>query len=352
MQLELKLRQRGNQGGGGLTERAHFIWPVMIKMPFLLLNNPNDINCGSCQKMCDALHYLLDNIFIRFGSKLYRQIVGIPMGTNCAPLVADLFFFCYERDFMLSLSDNNRSDVVEAFNSTSRYLDDLLNIDNPYFEQMVGQIYPTELQLNKANSSDTEAPFLDLNLSITNGIVSSKIYDKRDDFNFEIVNFPFLDGDVPRSPSYGVYISQLIRFARVCSNVDDLNNRNLFLTAKLLKQGYRYHKIRKAFSKFYHRHSELIVKYNIGLKTLLQQGISEPIFYGDLVYKFKRIVGKPNFSDQFKKIVKRYIRVGYNLDIIRQSACLVVNPITVYSYGFLFNCTTVGRASDSMTALT
>ena len=161
--------------------------------------------------MCDALHYLLDNIFIRFGSKLYRQIVGIPMGTNCAPLVADLFLFCYERDFMLSLSDNNQADIIEAFNSTSRNLDDVLNIENPYFEQMVGQIYPSELQLNKANSSDTEAPFLDLNLSITNGIVSSKIYDKRDDFNFEIVNFPFLDGDVPRSPSYSVYISQLIR---------------------------------------------------------------------------------------------------------------------------------------------
>ena len=108
---------------------------------------------------------------------------------------------------------------------------------------MVGQIYPTELQLNKANSSDTEAPFLDLNLSITNGIVSSKIYYKRDDFNFEIVNFPFLDGDVPHPPSYGVYISQLISFAKVCSNVDDFQNRNLFLTAKLFKQGYRYHKI-------------------------------------------------------------------------------------------------------------
>ena len=120
------------------------------------------------------------------------------MGTNCAPLVADLFLFCYERDFMLSLSDNNQTDIFEAFNSTSRYLDDLLNIDNPYFEQIVGQIYPTELQLNKANSSDTEAPFLDLNLSITNGIISSKIYDKRNDFNFEIVNFPFLDGDILR----------------------------------------------------------------------------------------------------------------------------------------------------------
>ena len=87
------------------------------------------------------------------------------------------------------------------------------------------------------------------------------------------------------------------------------------------------------------------------LKTLLQQGITEPIFYGDLVYKFKRIVGEPNFSDQFKKIVKPYIRVGYNLDILQQSACLVLNPIMVNSYGFLFNCMTVGQASDSMTAL-
>ena len=173
-----------------------------------------------------------------------------------------------------------------------------------------------------------------------------------DDFNFEKVNFPFLDGDVPRSPSYGVIISQINRFARVCSNVDDFNNRNLFLTAKLLKQGYRYNKIRKTFSKFYHRHSELIVKYDIGLKTLLEQGISYPKFYGDLVYKFKRVCGKSNFNDQFKKIVKRYITVGYNLNIMRQSACLVLDSITVYSYGFLFNCTTVGQASDSMTTLT
>ena len=95
--------------------------------------------------MCDALHYLLENIFIRFGSKLYRQIVGIPMGTNFAPLVADLFLFCYERDFMLSLSDYNQTDIIEAFNSIFRYLDDLLNIENPYFEQMVGQIYRLRL---------------------------------------------------------------------------------------------------------------------------------------------------------------------------------------------------------------
>ena len=85
---------------------------------------------------------------------------------------------------MLSLSDNNQTDIIEAFNSISRYLDDLLNIDNPYFEQMVCQINATEIQLNKTNSSDTEAPFLDFNLSITNGIVSSEIC-KRDDFNLK-----------------------------------------------------------------------------------------------------------------------------------------------------------------------
>ena len=149
----------------------------MIKMFFFTSEQTKRYKLWSCQKMCDALHYLLDNICIRFGSKLYRQII-----------VADLFLFCYERDFMLFLSDNNQTDTIEVFNPTSRYLDDLLKIDNPYFEQMVGQIYPTEFQLNTANSSDTEAPFLDLNLSITNGIVSSKIYDKRDDFNFQTIS--------------------------------------------------------------------------------------------------------------------------------------------------------------------
>ena len=108
---------------------------------------------------------------------------------------------------------------------------------------MVHRIYHADLQLNKANASDTEAAFLDLNFL-------QKIYDKRDDFNFDIVNFPCLDGDVSRLPSYGVYISQLIRFARASSHVTDFNNRNKFLTANLLKQGYRYHKLRKTFSKF------------------------------------------------------------------------------------------------------
>ena len=130
----------------------------------------------SCQNACDALIFLLDNIFIQFGTKLYRQVVGIPMGTTCAPLVVDLFLFCYERYFMMSLSDDKQADIIDAFNTTSRYLNDILNINNVYFDNMVSQIYHSELQLNKANTSDTEAAFLDLHLSISNGIVSTKIY--------------------------------------------------------------------------------------------------------------------------------------------------------------------------------
>ena len=107
------------------------------------------------------------------------------------PLIADLFRFCYERDLMMSLSDDKQANVIDAFNTTPRYLDDILNINNVYFDNMVSQIFHSELQLNKANTSDTDAAFLDLHLSISNNIVSTKIYDTRDDFNFEIVNFPF-----------------------------------------------------------------------------------------------------------------------------------------------------------------
>ena len=151
---------------------------------------------------------------------------------------------------MMSLSDDKQADVIDAFNTTSRYLDDILNINNVYFDNMVSQIYPSELQLNKANVSDTVATFLDLHLSISNDIVSSKIYDKRDDIDFEIVNFPFFDGDVPRSTSYGVYISQLIRLARASSYVADFNTRNKLLTQNFLNKAISIINFAKHFQNF------------------------------------------------------------------------------------------------------
>ena len=124
----------------------------------------NNHNLWSCQKVCDALVYLLDNILLDLELNfidilLVFQLLVFRWVLIVLLLLQICFFFCYERDFMMSLSRENQADIIEAFNSTSRYLDDLLNIDNIYFDQMVDRIYPTELQLNRANSSDTEAPF-------------------------------------------------------------------------------------------------------------------------------------------------------------------------------------------------
>ena len=231
-------------------------------------------------------------------------------------------------------------------------MDDILNINNVYFDNTVSQIYPSELQLNKANISDTEAAFFGLHLSISNDIVSTKIYDKRDDFDFEIVNFPFLDSYVPRSTSYGVYNSQHIRIARASSHVADFNSRNKMLTQKLLKQGYWCHKRRQTFSKFYRQYYDLISNFQVRLKSLLRQGILEPELYGDLVYELKKSVGSNNFSAQFIKIISHFKKIGYNINVLQQTSCLVVNPITVGNFAFLFNCTPVGRTSDSMTVQT
>ena len=191
-----------------------------------------------------------------------------------------------------------------------------------------------------------------MHLPISYDIVSIKIHDKRDDFDFVIANFPFLDGDVPRSTSYGVYISQLIRFARASSHVADSNTRNKLFTQKLLKQGYRYHKLHKTYSKFYRRYYDLIYRFQVGLKSLLRQGLSEPEFYGNLVYRLQRIVGSNYFSAKLIIIISHYKKIGYNINVLQQTACLVVKLIMVGNFAFLFNYTPVGRTSDSMTAST
>ena len=244
------------------------------------------------------------------------------------------------------------------------------------------RIYPTELQLNKAHFSEPMQLFGSESMYIE-WYSFHKMYNKRDVFDFYIVNFPFLNGDVPRRTYYGVYISQLIRFARASSNLIDFNCRNKALTAELLCQGFRYFKLHKAFSKFYRRQSALVAKCNISLKTLLQQGISEPEFCGDLVYRLRKIVGKYSFSEQFRKLIDRYKRIGYSLDIMRQTACQVIYPIIFMAmlhslvswrrlghqtqwlplrktwtsglglddgYASLFNCTTTVWVSGSVTA--
>ena len=185
-----------------------------------------------------------------------------------------------------------------------------------------------------------------MHLSISNDIVSNKIYDKRDDFDFEIGSFPLLDGDVPMETLNSFVLLEHLAMLLTSTLAIKL------LTQKLLKQGYRYHKIHKTFSKFCRRYYDLISKFQVGLKSLISQGLSEPEFYGDLVCKLYKIVGSNNFSTQFIKIISHYKKICYNINVLQQTAFLVFNPITVGNFAFLFNCTPVGRISDSMTVPT
>ena len=126
------------------------------------------------------------------------------------------------------------------------------------------------------------------------------------------------------------------------------NTHKKLLTQTLHKQDYRYHKLRKTFSKYYRRYYDLISKFQVGLKSLLNQGLSKPEFYGDLVY-LKKIVSSNNFSAQFIKMISHYKKIDYNINVLQQTACSMVNPITDGNFAFIFNCTHVGRTSDSMT---
>ena len=148
------------------------------------------------------LEFLVDNIFVVFAGKVFQQIVGIPMGTNCAPLLADIFLYSYEADFIQSLLSTGKKHLASRFNLTYRYIDDVLSINNPEFENYLGQMYPAELEIKDTTESTTSASYLDLLLSIgRDGQLHTSVYDKRDDFNFHITNFPFLSSNIPSSPA-------------------------------------------------------------------------------------------------------------------------------------------------------
>ena len=223
----------------------------------------------SCRDLCRAIDFLIDNIFVRFGGKVFRQVIGIPMGTNSAPLLADLFLHTYEYEFIIKTM---KGDITRAlqFTKTFRYIDDLLCVNNDNFNKHINEIYPSELILKNTTTTPSEKSYLDTTLSIGegNGTVRISVYDKREDFNFKIVNFPYLDSNIPRNPAYGVYISQLVRYARICNRKDDFIYRHRRLSLKLQQQGYKYQQLMKSFHKFYRSHSDELKKFGTTLMEL------------------------------------------------------------------------------------
>ena len=218
--------------------------------------------------------YLIDNIYIRFGNNVFRQVIGIPMGTNCAPSLANLYLFYHEYDFLMKLGKGNNFEG-KSFNRTFRFIDDLLSINNKHFKKYISSIYPNELELKETTESNTSCSFLDLLLFNDNEELKFRIYDKRDDFNFEIINYPHLSSNIPTGPAYGVYVSRLIAFARICSDFSDFSKRHKLLVTKLLRQGYSKTKLKKAFSKFQNKYNDVLVKYHVDFSEHINKILSE-----------------------------------------------------------------------------
>jgi hypothetical protein len=187
----------------------------------------------------NMLEFLIDNIFVIFGGRVFQQTVGIPMCTNCVPLLADLFLYSYETDFIQGLLNKNGKKLARSFNFRFRYIDDVLLLNNSRFGGFVNRIYLIELEIKDTTDTDRSASYLHIHIEIdSEGWLRTQLYDKRDDFNFPIVNFPFICSNIPAASAYGVYIFQLIRYSRTCGSYRDVHDRGLLLTRKLLNQGF------------------------------------------------------------------------------------------------------------------
>ena len=196
------------------------------------------------------VEFLIYNIFVKFGRCLFRQVIGIPMGTNCAALLADLFLFSYESDVLDNMIRSGHRKLAMSFNLCYRYIDDLIVFNNKKFGDYVKEIYLSQLTVEKANTSDDLANYQDLTFIIeSNSRLYTKLYDKRYDFDFHIVNFPFLSSNILSSPSYGVHISQLLTYARCCSYYDEFGYRHKLLVDRLLSRGYELKRLRNSFKK-------------------------------------------------------------------------------------------------------
>jgi hypothetical protein len=187
------------------------------------------------------LEFLIGNIFVMFGGPVFQYTVGIPIGTNCAPLLANLFLYSYKADFIQGLLKKNEKKLVRFFNCSFCYTYDVLSLHNSKFGDFVFQMYPIELEIEDTINTARYASYFDLHLEIDSGRrLRTNIYDKRDELNFLFLNFPFpfICSNNPAAPAYGVYISQLIRYSRAYGSYHDFFNRELLLTRKLLNQGF------------------------------------------------------------------------------------------------------------------
>ena len=225
--------------------------------------------------ICKMIEFLVDNIYVRLGGQLFRQRIGIPMGRNCAPLLADLFPYSYENEFLDKLIKEGKRKLARKFNRSYRYIDDLISFNNKRFRELISDIYPKELTISETTESTSIASYLDLLfIRDKSNNITPKLNDKRDAFGFHIVNFLFMSSNILSAPAYGVYASQLIRYAHCCSNYSDFLLHHRALVTRLLSQGYKVNRLSNTFEKFYGRHTDLVGQYKKNVCQMFADSIS------------------------------------------------------------------------------
>jgi len=224
------------------------------------------------KKLIRLMNWLINNIFVTFGNKCFRQKIGIPMGTDCAPFLANLFLYSYEFKWIDKQRKRKHYLLLKKFRHCSRYIDDLLLVNNSNFMlKIMDEMYPKQLELIPDENDGTSAPFLDLKLTIQNNVIITKIFDKRDAFDFPIVNFPNLKGNIPIKNSYGVFIGEMVRYARACTFLTDFRDRTHVLVKKLKSQWFHSKLLKRAWLKFCDSHILLIQKYDIEVLNLYKE---------------------------------------------------------------------------------
>ena len=230
-------------------------------------------NCNvsySADDLVGIINTVIDNAFIMYHDNIYRQKIGIPMGTNVAPYLANIFLHVYEHQYISKLVENNQLNVARKLASVYRYQDDCISLnDNGEFAKHFNNIYPTEMILECTNISTSVVTFLDLRISIFRGRFTYRSYDKRDDFNFKICSYPNLKGNIPTSPSYGVYMSQLVRFCDInqkhFSFISDIKT----MTSKFVSQGFHMSLLKGVYLKFCYKFMFKWSKYGVDLSTFV-----------------------------------------------------------------------------------
>ena len=213
------------------------------------------------RNLLQILEFILDNIYVKFGSQIFKQVIGIPIGLDAGQDIANLLLYQYESTYIETLSKRN-IELARKFNTSQRYIDDLFSANFPDFKTHLPLIYPLDLVVNASSDSLKTVNYLDITITSDNySNLNFSIFDKRDDFDFEIVNFPYLDSCIPRKPALGIFLSQLIRYARICSKFEDFSSRALTLSKRLQNQGYKTSELRKLVLRFFHERGDLIEKY-------------------------------------------------------------------------------------------